>query len=249
MPLIKVDHVVKEFPREHSSLLVLDDINVEVQDGEFVALVGPSGSGKSTLLRTMTGLIMPTRGQVLYKDKPLRDVNLESAMVFQSFALLPWLTVQGNVELGLEARSISPEGRKKKAEFYIEQVGLAGFEEAYPRELSGGMKQRVGLARALAIEPKILCMDEPFSALDALTAANLREEVIRLWSEETFPVDTVLMVTHLIEEAVAMASRVIVMSAHPGKIVGDIKIDLPYPRNKMDEQFNQYCDSLFAMIT
>lgn len=249
MPLIKVDHVEKEFPREHSSFLVLEDINIEIQDGEFVALVGPSGSGKSTLLRIMSGLIAPPRGQVLYKDKPLHDVNLESAMVFQSFALLPWLTVQGNVELGLEARSVPALERRKKAEFYIEQVGLAGFEEAYPRELSGGMKQRVGLARALAIEPKVLSMDEPFSALDALTAANLREEVIRLWSEETFPVDTVLMVTHLIEEAVAMASRVLVMSAHPGKIVGDIKIDLPYPRNKMDEQFNQYCDNLFAMIT
>lgn len=249
MPLIQIDHVVKEFPREHSSLLVLDDISIDIEDGEFVALVGPSGSGKSTLLRIMSGLIMPSRGKVFYKGETLHDVNLESAMVFQSFALLPWLTVQENVELALEARSVSPEERKKKAEFYIEQVGLAGFEEAYPRELSGGMKQRVGLARALAVEPKVLCMDEPFSALDALTAANLREEVVRLWSEETFPVDTVLMVTHLIEEAVAMASRVIVMSAHPGRIAGDIKIDLPYPRNKMDEQFNRYCDNLFALIT
>ncbi len=249
MPLIKLDHVMKEFPREHSSLLVLDNISIEIQDGEFVALVGPSGSGKSTLLRIMSGLITPSGGRVIYKDKPLTGVNLESAMVFQSFALLPWLTVQENVELGLEARRVSIPDRKKKAEFYIEQVGLAGFEEAYPRELSGGMKQRVGLARALAIEPKVLSMDEPFSALDALTAANLREEVIKLWSEETFPVETVIMVTHLIEEAVAMASRVLVMSAHPGRIVGDIKIDLPYPRNKMDDQFNQYCDNLFAMIT
>ena len=180
---LSVRSVTKEYELPTGPLVVLENVSLDVSSGEFLALVGPSGCGKSTLLRIMAGLIPPTSGEVLYDGEPLRVVNLDCAMVFQSFALLPWLTVIENVEIGLEARGLPPEERRRRANFYIDKVGLDGYEEAYPRELSGGMKQRVGFARALAVEPQILLMDEPFSALDALTTINLREELIDLFRD------------------------------------------------------------------
>jgi len=227
---------------------VLEDISLEIPEHEFVCIVGPSGSGKSALLRIMMGLIPPTSGEVLYQGRRLTDVNLRAAMVFQSFALLPWLTVQANVELGLKARDLPEGDARRRAAFYLGKVGLDGYEEAYPTELSGGMKQRAGLARALAVEPDLLFMDEPFAGLDALTSANLREEVLTLWSDHALPVNTVVMVTHIIEEAVLMADRVLVLSSRPGRIAADLPVALPRPRSKRDEGFDALVDSIFERI-
>ncbi len=248
VPLLKLENITRDFQREKTAISVLEDISFEVNEGEFVCLVGPSGCGKSTLLRIINGLIQPTSGKVLYQGKQLNGINMEIALVFQSFALLPWLTVAENVELGLEARNIPKEERRKKAEFFIEKVGLHGYEEAYPRELSGGMKQRVGLARALTIEPKLLLMDEPFSSLDALTAINLREEVLMLWEDKSLPVNTVVMVSHLIEEALLMADRIIILSSRPARIVEDVTVNLPRPRDKRDPLFNELADKIFSLI-
>ncbi len=227
---------------------VLEDISLEIPEHQFVCIVGPSGSGKSALLRIMMGLTPPTSGEVLYQGRRLTDVNLRAAMVFQSFALLPWLTVQANVELGLKARDLPEEEARRRAGFYLGKVGLDGYEEAYPTELSGGMKQRAGLARALAVEPDLLFMDEPFAGLDALTSANLREEVLTLWSDHALPVNTVVMVTHIIEEAVLMADRVLVLSSRPGRIAADLPVALPRPRSKRDEGFDGLVDSIFERI-
>ena len=227
---------------------VLGDISLEIPDRQFVCIAGPSGCGKSTLLRVMMGLLAPTSGTMLDDGQPLTGVNLGAAMVFQSFALLPWLTVQANVELGLRARNLSEEDARRRAAFYLDKVGLDGYEEAYPAELSGGMKQRAGLARALAVEPDVLFMDEPFAGLDPLTSANLREEVLTLWSDHDLPVRTVVMVTHLIEEAVLMADRVVVMSSRPGRVVADVPIPLERPRNKRNEGFDRIVDSIFEKI-
>jgi NitT/TauT family transport system ATP-binding protein len=227
---------------------VLDDVSLEIPDRQFLCIAGPSGCGKSTLLRLMMGLIPPTAGTVLSQGHPVNGVDLGSAMVFQSFALLPWLTVQANVELGLHARGMEEEPARKRAAFYLDKVGLDGYEEAYPGELSGGMKQRAGLARALAVEPDVLFMDEPFAGLDPLTSANLREEVLTLWSDRDLPVSTVVMVTHIIEEAVLMADRVVVLSSRPGRVVADVPIPLERPRNKRNEGFDGLVDSIFEKI-
>jgi len=246
--VLELQHIHKSFSDSGRTIPVLHDINLVVRDREFLCVVGPSGSGKSTLLRIMMGLVAPTSGKVLYEDTPLSGVNRAGAMVFQSFALLPWLTVQGNVELGLHARGLTADAAHKRAALYLDKVGLDGYEEAYPRELSGGMKQRAGLARALAVEPDLLLMDEPFAGLDALTSANLREEVLTLWSDQALPVRTVVMVTHIIEEAVLMADRVVVLASHPGVIAADLQIDLPRPRNKRDQGFDALVDSIFEKI-
>jgi|SRR6516225_11627728 NitT/TauT family transport system ATP-binding protein len=248
MSLLELRHVSKSFKHAKGTLRVLDDINFNVKEGEFIAIVGPSGSGKSTLLRIINGLIHPSGGQVLYKERQVDGINLECALVFQSFALLPWLTVKANVELGLEARDIAPAEREKRAGVYIDKVGLGGFEEAYPRELSGGMKQRVGFARALAVEPRVLLMDEPFSALDALTTITLREELLDLWQSPDMPVHTIVMVTHVIEEAVELANRIVVMSASPGRIAADLRVDLARPRDRRNEAFNALTDHVFSLI-
>src|ERR1700680_4411152 len=174
MALLDLKHVSKSYPHGKGVLPVLEDVSFSVEQGEFIAIVGPSGCGKSTLVRIINGIVPPTSGQVLYRGRQVDGINLECALVFQSFALLPWLSVKANVELGLEAQGLPPAEREKRAGIYIDKVGLDGFEEAYPRELSGGMKQRVGFARALAVEPQLLLMDEPFSAVDALSAINLR---------------------------------------------------------------------------
>jgi len=246
--LIELRQVYKSFSDGGRTIPALDNITLEIPEGQFVCIVGPSGCGKSTLLRLLMGLIPPTSGNVLYRGEPLQGVNLRAAMVFQSFALLPWLTVQANVELGLKARDLPPDEARRRAAFYLDKVGLDGYEEAYPSELSGGMKQRAGLARALAVEPDLLFMDEPFAGLDALTSANLREEVLTLWSDHALPVHTVVMVTHIIEEAVLMADRVVVLTPHPGRVVADVPITLARPRNKRDEGFDAMVDSIFEKI-
>jgi len=246
--MLELRDVHKTFTDHGRAVPALEGVSLTIPERQFVCIVGPSGSGKSTLLRIVMGLTPATRGEVLYQGSPLAGVNLRSAMVFQSFALLPWLSVQGNVELGPLARNMAPEDARRRAAFYLDKVGLDGYEEAYPRELSGGMKQRAGLARALAVEPDLLLMDEPFAGLDALTSANLREEVLTLWSDHALPVNTVVMVTHLIEEAVLMADRVVVLSAHPGRVVADLPVTLERPRNKRDDGFDALVDSIFEKI-
>jgi len=247
-PLLEFDRVSLSYEGEGHRAVVLDGFNLTIQEGEFVCLVGPSGCGKTTILRLISGLLRPSAGVVRYRGEPLSGVNLYTAMVFQSFALLPWLTVRANVELALEARGVGRDDRVKRAETYVDKVGLDGYEAAYPRELSRGMKQRVGLARALAVEPELLLMDEPFSALDALSSANLRDEVLLLWQDESFPGNSVLMVTHIVEEAVAMADRVIVLTSHPARVAADIRIDLERPRSRRDPRFIEVTDQIFSLI-
>jgi NitT/TauT family transport system ATP-binding protein len=248
MALLELKHVSKSFPQAKGTLRVLEDVSFDVEEGEFLAIVGPSGCGKSTLLRIINGIVPLTSGQVIYKGRQVDGINLECALVFQSFALLPWLSVKANIEMGLEARGVPPDEREKKAGVYIDKVGLDGFEEAYPRELSGGMKQRVGLARALAVEPRVLLMDEPFSALDALTAITLREELLDIWQSKDMSVHTIVQVTHIIEEAVELADRIIVMGSGPGRVVSDLKVDLPRPRDRRAEAFNAFTDKVFSLI-
>lgn len=246
--VFQLEQVNKSFRLPQGEISVLEKIDFQAHEGEFIAIVGPSGAGKSTLLRLISGLIRPTRGRILYKDEVLRGTNLEAAMVFQNFALLPWLTVAQNVELGLESRTADQRRRKDKAAYYINKVGLEGYEEAYPRELSGGMKQRVGLARALAVEPEVLLMDEPFSSLDVLTSINLRDELVDIWMDKDIPVHTVVMVTHIIEEAIELADRIIVLSRRPGTIVGDIPVTLERPRDKRSPEFVELVDKVFSLL-
>src|SRR5579871_3355591 len=247
MAMLELKHVSKAYPHGKGVLPVLEDVSFTVEQGEFIAIVGPSGCGKSTLVRIVNGIVPATSGQVLYKGKQVDGINLECALVFQSFALLPWMTVKANVEMGLEARGVEPKERERIAGIYIDKVGLDGFEEAYPRELSGGMKQRVGFARALAVEPKVLLMDEPFSALDALTAIGLREELLDIWQAPDSPVETIIMVTHIIEEAVELADRILVLSAGPGRLAGDLRVDLARPRDRRSEPFNSLTDKVFSL--
>jgi len=211
--------------------------------------VGPSGCGKSTLLRLIHGLDRPSKGRVLFKGAEVTDVSHQMAMVFQSFALYPWLNVFENVTLGLEARGMSREEIRGVAEKYISVMGLGGFEEAYPRELSGGMRQRVGLARALIVDPTVLLMDEPFSSLDPLTAESLREEVLQLWREPTLPPDAVMLVTHNIEEALLMANRLIIISNRPGTVLAGVPVKLPRPRDRKSDAFYEMVDYVYSLIT
>lgn len=248
--LIDVDRVTKSFPSaDGTTLTVLSEISLTLRKGEIVALLGKSGSGKSTLLRTMAGLIAPSTGEVRYRGERLNGANPGVGMVFQSFALMPWLTVQDNVELGLEARGIPAEERRERALAAIDVIGLDGFESAYPRELSGGMRQRVGFARALVLRPDALLMDEPFSALDVLTAENLRGEVMTLWAQPDFPTSAICIVTHNIEEAVLLADRVIVLGSNPGHIKGEVPILLPRPRDRRSPSFEATIDALYGMLT
>ncbi|MFM7471363.1 MAG: nitrate/sulfonate/bicarbonate ABC transporter ATP-binding protein [Nodosilinea sp.] len=249
--LITVDQVSKHFPLPDGKgeFTVLSGVNLTVRSGEVIALLGRSGSGKSTLLRIMAGLIPPSQGQVCSNAKPLRGANNNVAMVFQSFALLPWLTVQENVELGLEARGIKREERRQRALKAIDIVGLDGFESAYPKELSGGMKQRVGFARAFVLEPEVLFMDEPFSALDVLTSENLRGEIDDLWNAHTFPSKSILIVTHNIEEAVFLADRVVILGANPGRIRGEVVIDMPRPHDRTHPRFASLVDYIYTVMT
>jgi NitT/TauT family transport system ATP-binding protein len=248
--IVDVDHVTKTFSSpDGSPLKVLDGISFSLHEGEIVALLGRSGSGKSTLLRCIAGLIAPSTGVVKYRGSPLNGANPGVAMVFQSFALLPWLTVLQNVEVGLEARGVEPEERRRRAEAAIDRIGLDGFESAYPKELSGGMRQRVGFARALVVEPDALLMDEPFSALDVLTASNLRTELLKLWDAEEFPTKAMLIVTHNIEEAVILADRVFVLGSNPGRIRYEIDVSLNRPRDRHDEACQVLVDDIYKLMT
>ncbi len=230
-------------------LVVLDDVNLTMRPNEIVGLLGRSGSGKSTLLRSIAGLITPTGGTVTVNDMPGEDTAHGVAMVFQSFALFPWLTVQKNVELGLEAKGVPAEERRKRTLAAIDLIGLDGFENAYPKELSGGMRQRVGLARALVVQPSVLLMDEPFSALDVLTAETLRTDLLDLWSEGRMPIRAILLVTHNIEEAVLMCDRILVFSSNPGRVIAEIKVELPQPRKRLDPAFRSLVDEIYARMT
>ncbi len=248
--VLQIEDISKTFESREHKVKVLEHVSFDVYRHEFLCMVGPSGCGKSTLLRMLDGLEPPTSGCVLFNDEPITEPSPEISMIFQTFALLPWKTVLENVQLGLEAQGISLQERKERAKKYTEAVGLSGFEDAYPRELSGGMKQRVGIARALAVEPEVLLMDEPFSSLDELTAETLRKEVLEIWSAPSRVTNTFIMVTHNVHEAVFMADRILVMSARPGRIVEDIRISLPRPREKYghSEQFYSYEQRIISRI-
>ncbi|MDW8395678.1 MAG: nitrate/sulfonate/bicarbonate ABC transporter ATP-binding protein [Anaerolineae bacterium] len=249
-PILIARDVTKSFALADGGVFtVLDKINLAIYPNEVVALLGKSGSGKSTLLRILAGLIPPSTGEVISSGKPVRGPNPDVAMVFQSYALLPWLTVLENVEIGLEALGLPTAERHKRALRAIDRVGLDGFESAYPRELSGGMKQRVGIARALVVGPKVLFMDEPFSALDVLTAENLRGEIAELWEQGNFPAKSILLVTHNIEEAVFLADRVIILGNNPGHIRGEVVIDIPRYRERNTPRFKALVDHIYAVMT
>ena len=250
-PLLKVRHVAKLFRSADGSsrVAVLDDIDLDIQAGEVVALLGRSGSGKSTLLRLMAGLIAPSEGLIERDGQPLRGVNRDVAIVFQSFALLPWLTVLQNTGVGLEARGLGEKEVRRRALRALAMVGLEGSAEAFPRELSGGMRQRVGFARAFVMEPALLLMDEPFSALDVLTAENLRRDIDELWAGGTFPAGSIVIVTHSIEEAVLLSDRVVLLSANPGRIRGVVPNPLPRPRDDTAPDFRDLVDTLYSYMT
>ena len=248
--LVQVTNCRQSYHKESSAdLVVLDDVELTLTAGEIVGLLGRSGSGKSTLLRIVSGLLRPTAGEVSWRGVPVRGPAPGVAMVFQSFALFPWLTVQANVELGLEAKGVARAERERLAEEAIDLIGLGGYENAYPKELSGGMRQRVGLARALVVHPDLLLMDEPFSALDVLTAENLRTDLIELWSEGKLPVKAVLIVTHNIEESVLMCDRILVFSSNPGRVAHELMVPFPHPRNRHDPAFRQFVDRIYGLMT
>ncbi|MER7845152.1 nitrate/sulfonate/bicarbonate ABC transporter ATP-binding protein [Kitasatospora sp. NPDC096077] len=248
--LLETTGLTKSYAGADGELPVLSGIDLTVRAGEIVALLGRSGSGKSTLLRCLAGLLPPSSGTVRYRGTPLTGANPGTALVFQTFALLPWLTVRQNVELGLEARGVPPRERARAADQAIDLIGLAGFENAYPKELSGGMRQRVGFARALVVEPDVLMMDEPFSALDVLTAENLRGELMELWDSGQFPTRAVVLVTHNIEEAVLMADRVVVLGSRPyGTIRETVEVDLERPRDRDSAEFDELVDRVYRIMT
>lgn len=228
--------------------LVLDGVDLTLREGEVVGLLGRSGSGKSTLLRAIAGLIRPDAGSIDFAPAP-DGTRPSVAMVFQTFALFPWLTVLQNVELGLEAQAVPPAERRARALAAIDLIGLDGFESAYPKELSGGMRQRVGLARALVVDPALLLMDEPFSALDVLTAETLRTDLLDLWFEGRMPIRSMLLVTHNIEEAVLMCDRILVFASNPGRIAAEIPVTLPHPRDRLDPAFRRLVDAIYARMT
>jgi NitT/TauT family transport system ATP-binding protein len=246
--LLEVRSVNQMYGSGERRFTAVQNINLSMKEGEFVALVGPSGCGKSTLLRIITGLNKPTSGVVLYRDNVLTGVNPYATIVFQTFALFPWLTVQQNVELALKVRGVPAGERTKRAIALLDKVGLDGFENAYPRELSGGMRQKVGFARAMAVEPELLCLDEPFSALDVLSAEALRGELLELWTAGDIPTKAILMVTHNIEEAIILADRIVVMGKDPGHVVADLTVNLPHPRHRKSPEFIAKVDLVYGTL-
>jgi NitT/TauT family transport system ATP-binding protein len=247
-PLVELRRIQQIYGDRWHRVVALQDVSLTVHDGEFIALLGPSGCGKSTLLRLITGLQRPTAGQVRYRGQPVQGINPHTTIVFQTFALFPWLTVQDNVAVALLARGLPPEVAAAQAEAFLDKVGLDGFETAFPRELSGGMRQKVGFARALAVEPELLCLDEPFSALDVLSADALRGELLELWSSGSMPTKAILLVTHNIEEAVWLADRIVVMDKAPGRVVAEVAIALPHPRQRKSAAFLQLVDRVYALL-
>jgi NitT/TauT family transport system ATP-binding protein len=246
--LLELLNISQVYGSVEKRFTAVKDFNLSLSEGEFAALLGPTGCGKSTLLRIITGLQPPTSGRVLYRGVPLKGVNPQATIVFQTFALFPWLTVQENVEVALKARGAPPKLRATRALDLLDRVGLDGFETAYPRELSGGMLQKVGFARAMAVEPELLCLDEPFSALDVLSAEALRGELMELWISGKIPTRAILMVTHNIEEAVFMADRIVVMDKDPGRVILDLKVDLPHPRQRKNSLFLEVVDRVYALL-
>jgi NitT/TauT family transport system ATP-binding protein len=249
--LLNVSHVSQSYPKGSGEGVapVLQDVSMSLRSGEIVSLLGRSGCGKSTLLRIISGLSRPTEGEVSIGGEPVDGPAEGVAMVFQSFALFPWLSVLDNVEIGPRAQGVGLDETRKRALQAIDVIGLDGFESAYPKELSGGMRQRVGFARALVVQPKILLMDEPFSALDVLTAETLRTDLLDLWQERRIPTEAILMVTHNIEEAVLMSDRILVLSSNPGRIAAEIAVTLPQPRNRLDPEFRELVDRVYALMT
>jgi len=248
--IIRAEKIEKYYAQpSQNRIQVFSATDLSIVPGEIVALLGPSGSGKSTMLRMLSGLSRPSAGQVFWHEKPIGETEINVAIVFQSFALFPWLTVLENVEAPLQARGVSPEERRARSMRMLDTVGLDGFESAYPKELSGGMKQRVGFARALVVEPEVLFMDEPFSALDVLTAENLRSELLELWAKKTMPTKSVFIVTHNIEEAVLLADRIIVLGRNPGHIRTDFRVQIPQPRDRKTEAFTQLVDFIYKVLT
>ena len=249
-PIIRAQAVEKFYTQPDGSRIeVIAPVNLDVEPGKIITLLGPSGCGKSTLLRILTGLSQPSSGKVLWHGKPLTEQHAGVAIVFQSFALFPWLTVIDNVEAPLEARGVPALERHKRALRILDTVGLDGFESAYPKELSGGMKQRVGFARALVVEPEVLFMDEPFSALDVLTAENLRNELLELWLSKKMPTSAIFIVTHNIEEAILLADRVIVMGRNPARVRADFPVELTQPRDRKSARFVELVDYVYKIMT
>ncbi|QLJ52804.1 MAG: ABC-type nitrate/sulfonate/bicarbonate transport system, ATPase component [Candidatus Fermentimicrarchaeum limneticum] len=251
-PILSIRNLSKSFMQNGVKVKVLNNIAFDVEEHEFICILGQSGCGKSTLLRIIAGLEKSSSGEVLFKGTPIEGADpTRATMIFQTFALFPWLTVRENIELGMEILGIHKIKRHALASHYLKLCELEKFETSYPSELSGGMKQRVGIARALAVEPEMLLMDEPFSSLDALTAQTLREDVLEIWRDTSIATNTFLMITHLIQEAVFMADRVIVLSKRPAKVIGDIPIDIPRPRSdyERDPSFFEICDRIKMLIS
>jgi NitT/TauT family transport system ATP-binding protein len=249
-PLVSVRGVRQVYDNGSAApLVVLDDVDLSLYPGQIVGLLGRSGSGKSTLLRAIAGLIRPSRGRIEFHGVPVTCTPDDMALVFQSFALFPWLTVLQNVEIGLEAKGVAPAERRKRSLAAIDLIGLDGYESAYPKELSGGMRQRVGLARALVVHPRLLLMDEPFSALDVLTAETLRTDLLDLWAEGRMPIESILMVTHNIEEAVLMCDRIVIFGSNPGRVIGEIAVNLTQPRNRLAPAFRALVEDIYARMT
>jgi NitT/TauT family transport system ATP-binding protein len=249
-PVVRVEHVSLDYHKEKEPLPVLSDISLEAGKDELVAITGPSGCGKSTLLRIIAGLVKPSSGVVKVLDSEVRGPREDIAMVFQNFVLLPWRTALENVVFGLSSRKdLTEEQKKQKAQRALDTAGLTGFESVYPGELSGGMKQRVGVARALATDPKVMLMDEPFSSLDDLTAERLRKETHSLLISPATSVQSVILVSHNVEEIIELADKVVVLTGRPAQVAGELRVDLPRPRNKKSDEFFKWVDMVYSYLS